>query len=127
MWSAVCPSGDLLAGDVRLIEVGDAAIIVFRTGSGALHAIEARCPHLGNYIPNGLAPGQPLSCLLRGEGIECPFHGWRFDGNGRCTGLPAAQRRPPGVTAGKRLMRTWRIREVRGRIELGRSVPPDPP
>lgn len=125
MWTTVLRAGDLPAGTVRLIELDGSDVLVFRTAAGALHAIQPDCPHMGNYMPSGLPPGRDLSSLLRGEGIECPFHGWCFDGSGRCIGLPAGQRRPASVTAGKRLMRTWEIRESGDTIEIGRSTPPE--
>lgn len=125
MWSAVLRADDLPAGTVRLVEIDGVEVLVFRTPAGALHALESRCPHMGNHMPNGLPPGSDLSGLLQGEWIECPFHGWRFDGSGRCVAMPAGQRRPACVTAGKRLMRAWDIRASGDAIEIGRSKPPE--
>ena len=32
---------------------------------------------------------------MEGDSIRCPFHGWRFEGNGRCVEIPYAERIPP--------------------------------
>jgi phenylpropionate dioxygenase-like ring-hydroxylating dioxygenase large terminal subunit len=126
MWISLLSAKDLPAGDVRVVEHGDTDILIFRTKAGALHAIEAWCPHMRNYIPSGVAPGQDLNCLLHGEHIECPFHNWRFDSSGRCIAVPLGQRMPARVAAATRLMQTWEVRENDGNIELGNTIPPDP-
>ena len=86
MWKTLWPASELPAGQVRIVEAEQTDILVYRTATGRVQAIEAWCPHMRNYMPNGLAPGRPLSDLLDGEEIQCPFHDWRFDGSGRCTG-----------------------------------------
>lgn len=127
-WTTVLNAAELGAGDVREVEHNGADLLIFRTGSGALRAMDAYCPHMRNYIPGGLAPGQELSSLGKNEAIECPFHGWQFDGRGRCTGLPQGQRTPPRIAAGDRIMRSWEIREKDGAIQIGseRPVSQDP-
>jgi cholesterol 7-desaturase len=42
--------------------------------------LSAYCPHLGANLGVG---GK-----VCGESIECPFHGWRFGNDGRCTKVP---------------------------------------
>ena len=43
--------------------------------------VDAYCPHLGANLGVG---GH-----VRGNCIECPFHGWRFDGEtGQCVSIP---------------------------------------
>jgi phenylpropionate dioxygenase-like ring-hydroxylating dioxygenase large terminal subunit len=127
-WTDLLPAKDLSRGEVREIAHGGRDLLIFRTGSGELRAMDAYCPHMRNYIPGGLAPGTELRSLLRGEGLECPFHGWRFDGRGRCSGLPQGQRTPPRVAAGARIMSSWEIREYDGVIQVGaeRPLSPDP-
>ena len=49
---------------------------LFRDAQGHPHAIDLTvCPHRG--VP--LSDGQ-----LRDGTLECPYHGWRFDAQGRC-------------------------------------------
>lgn len=52
---------------------------IFR-GGRRLGAVADRCPHRG----------APLSLGRTREGcLECPYHGWRFDEDGECRGIPA--------------------------------------
>ena len=46
-----------------------------------------------------------------GDGIVCPFHGWRFDGEGRLASVPRLDRTPPHMSA-----RAWQVCERNGRI-----------
>ena len=118
MWITLWPASELPAGQVRIVEAEQTDILVYRSTAGQLGAIEAWCPHMRYYMPNGLASGRPLSALLDGEEIECPNHGWRFDASGRCTGVPAAQRAPRAVAEGRPITRAWEVREKKGLIQL---------
>jgi phenylpropionate dioxygenase-like ring-hydroxylating dioxygenase large terminal subunit len=46
-----------------------------------------------------------------GDGIRCPFHGWRYGANGRCAQIPYSERVPPGAR-----VRAWPVQEVNGHI-----------
>ncbi|MCB9603626.1 MAG: aromatic ring-hydroxylating dioxygenase subunit alpha [Sandaracinus sp.] len=54
-------------------------IALFRDGAGRAAALVDRCPH--RNVP--LSAGR----VEQGE-LECPYHGWRFDPDGRCTTVP---------------------------------------
>lgn len=55
-------------------------LAVFRDASGAPHAVLDRCPH--RNVPLSLG-----DVTAQGE-LRCRYHGWTFDGEGRCTGIP---------------------------------------
>lgn len=55
--------------------------VLWRDGIGAARAAPDRCPHRGTRLS--------LGCVRDGE-LECPYHGWRFAGDGRCVAIPAA-------------------------------------
>lgn len=59
-------------------------IALFRDENGDAHAIDAYCPHLGaNFAVGG---------KVKGDCIECPFHGWQFRGSdGKCTKIPYSE------------------------------------
>lgn len=124
MWRLLWPSRRLRAGQVRIVESDRTDVLVYRTRAGQLHAIEAWCPHMRNYMPNGLPPGRPLTDLLHGNDIECPFHGWRFSGQGECTGVPPGQRGPAAAADGRPIIRCWAVREKDGLIQLGPATQP---
>jgi hypothetical protein len=54
-------------------------IVLFRDAKGQLGAFEDRCPHRQVKLSTGR--------VVAGE-IECAYHGWRFDGSGRCAAAP---------------------------------------
>lgn len=78
-WYAVARSRRLGRGRVRTCQLLDRRLAVFRDTAGRAHALEAQCPHLGA----DLASGEVVEGALR-----CPFHHWRFGGDGRCVEAP---------------------------------------
>jgi nitrite reductase/ring-hydroxylating ferredoxin subunit len=90
-WFAVAWSRDLVPGDVRRLRYFDEELVLFRTRSGAPRVLDAYCPHLGAHLAEG---GRVV-----GESIRCPFHGWQWGGDGRCTQIPYCDRIPPRAVA----------------------------
>ena len=64
----------------------DLPVVMFRTASGKVGALEDRCPH--RYAP--LSAG---SCA--GETIACAYHGIEFDASGACALIPHQASIPP--------------------------------
>lgn len=57
----------------------------WRGESGAAYIADAYCPHLGAHLGVG---GK-----VKKECIECPFHGWTFEGSddGKLVNIPYSQ------------------------------------
>ncbi|MCF6443735.1 Rieske 2Fe-2S domain-containing protein [Nereida sp. MMG025] len=85
-WQAVALSKDLRRKPLRLLFNG-APVVLFRAGS-EIKAIEDRCPHRFANLSDGR--------VVEGQ-IECPYHGWRFDGQGQCRAIPGHQGPLPRV------------------------------
>ena len=81
-WYALAPSSELAVGDVKPLHYFGRELVLFRTESGQPAVLNAFCPHLGAHLGHG---GH-----VEGESISCPFHAWKFDGDGFCTDLPYA-------------------------------------
>jgi phenylpropionate dioxygenase-like ring-hydroxylating dioxygenase large terminal subunit len=64
----------------------DEAVVFFRTPTGALAALEDRCAH--RHAPLSMG-------ALKGETIECCYHGLRYDADGRCVHVPGQAQIPP--------------------------------
>jgi phenylpropionate dioxygenase-like ring-hydroxylating dioxygenase large terminal subunit len=61
--------------------LGGEALAVFMTESGEPAVLADRCPHRGASLSIG---------AVRGECIECPYHGWRWrGGDGSCARIPS--------------------------------------
>lgn len=83
-WYQVGYSDELPPGEVRPMRYFNRDLVLFRGEEGTAHVLHAYCPHLGAHLGHG---GR-----AEGDGIRCPFHDWRFDGEGRCTDIPYATR-----------------------------------
>ena len=113
-WFSVAASDEVAVGDVRALHYLGRELVAFRGDDGGVRVFDAHCPHLGAHLGVG---GQ-----VCGDGIVCPFHGWRFDGAGRVVEVPRLDRQPPRVTA-----RTWDVCERNGRIFVWHHAGGAPP
>ena len=103
-WYGVQFSHEVEAGTVHTIHYFGRDIVLFRTQSGALSAVDRTCPHLGAHLGGG---------KVVGECLRCPFHDWAFDHQGTCVEVPYAAKIPP-----KARVSTWPVREQGGVIFL---------
>ena len=92
-------------------------MVLFRSADGRVSALEDRCSHRN----------MPLSMGRVSSGcVTCPYHGWTFDGAGRCVQIPSlgsSQRLPNhGV-------RAYPVREHDGYVWVypGESIPESAP
>jgi len=78
----------LKKGEVKYVQILGEHLAVFRGHSGKANILDAYCPHLGaNLATHGKVVGE--NC------IECPFHGWRFEGeSGKCASIPYCDKVP---------------------------------
>ncbi len=101
-WFCIGNSDDLAVGDVVPARYLSRDLVLFRGDDGGARVFDAHCPHLGAHLGVG---GR-----VCGDGLACPFHGWRFDGAGQLVEVPGLSR-PPRAAA-----RTWDVCERNGRI-----------
>lgn len=80
-------------GDYFVFENGTESILVTRADDGKIHAFYNVCQHRGNQLK---APG-----CGRTQSIECPFHRWKWDLDGRLNNVPEAHDFPQGTPADK--------------------------
>jgi nitrite reductase/ring-hydroxylating ferredoxin subunit len=102
-WFQVAWSDELPAGGVRPLSCFGKELVLFRTEEGVAHVLDAYCPHLGAHLGHGGRVQQGI--------LQCPFHGWRFNGQGACVEIPHAQKIPPGAALG-----AWEVHELDGVI-----------
>ena len=63
-------------------------VVLYRKADGTATALDDRCPH--RWAP--LSAG-----AVAGDDIACPYHGFRFAPDGRCTHAPTQPAAPPDV------------------------------
>lgn len=90
-WWMLMPAGELKPGQARAVDVLGRNLVVYRSDSGELAAMDRFCPHMGA----SLAAGKVV-----GDRIVCPFHAWEYGRDGRCAHIPTladGARIPPSV------------------------------
>lgn len=92
-WFGIAGSDDVAVGQVLPVHLLDAEFVVFRGEDGVARVFDAYCPHMGAHLGVG--------GTVCGDGLSCPFHGWRFAGDGRVAEVPNLSH-PPRVSANAR-------------------------
>jgi phenylpropionate dioxygenase-like ring-hydroxylating dioxygenase large terminal subunit len=77
-WFPLALSRDLRAKPRRVMFFG-APLVLGRDAGGRAFALEDRCAHRGVPLSSG---------RITAAGVLCPYHGWTFDADGRCTRMP---------------------------------------
>ncbi len=83
-WFQVAWSEEIGIGDVHRMKYFGRDLIAWRARSGQLTVMDAYCEHLGAHLGYG---GH-----VEGEVIECPFHGWQWNNEGRNVCIPYENR-----------------------------------
>jgi len=66
----------------------DEAVVFYRTEDGRPVALADRCCHRHAPLSRG---------RLRGDALECPYHGFTYDPSGACIAVPGQANIPPGA------------------------------
>ncbi|MDG9759565.1 aromatic ring-hydroxylating dioxygenase subunit alpha [Pseudomonas sediminis] len=78
-WFVVARSCDI--DTPQAAQLLDQNLVVFRDAQGVARVTDRRCIHRGADLSAG---------KVTANGIQCPYHGWAFDGeSGQCTEIPA--------------------------------------
>jgi phenylpropionate dioxygenase-like ring-hydroxylating dioxygenase large terminal subunit len=83
-WHPIATSAQLKSRPLARSLMGR-PVVAFRTPAGPAVLVD-RCPHRNFALSRG---------RVRGGEIECPYHGWRFARDGRCTATPGAEAAAP--------------------------------
>jgi nitrite reductase/ring-hydroxylating ferredoxin subunit len=86
-WFYIAEKAGLEVGAIRQVRRFGRDLILWRGEDGAPHLQDAYCPHLGANIAVG---GKVV-----GNTVECPFHRWRFNGDGSVAAIPYATKINP--------------------------------
>jgi hypothetical protein len=83
-WWIVALSEQLARDKTLAVVCEGERLALFRNAHGEAFALEDRCPHRRVL----LSPGQ-----VKPGGLQCPYHGWTFDGaSGKCSDIPNLRR-----------------------------------
>ena len=65
---------------VKAVRLLGQDMVLFRDEQGQFALLDRDCPHRGADLSFG---------RYEGDGLRCPFHGWKFDTTGQCIETPA--------------------------------------
>ncbi|KHK90165.1 Rieske 2Fe-2S domain-containing protein [Novosphingobium malaysiense] len=103
-WFAVARSNEIDNGQVKTMRYFGTEFVVWRGGDGNLNAVDPFCPHLGAHLG--------VNSVVLGNDLRCPYHHWRFNGEGGVTKIPYTDTIAPALRRG--CLQTWPITEVDG-------------
>ncbi len=109
-WYGVSYSDELKVGESRAIQYFGKEMVLFRTEGGKAVVLDAYCPHLGAHLGYGINAEAGQGGRIQGETIVCPFHAWRFNGEGMCEEVPYAKNMPPKVKD-KQCLKSYPVQE----------------
>ena len=85
-WHCLGPVEGFLDGEPHAITAFGTKLVVFADpASETLHVLDAYCRHMGGDLSQG---------TIKDATVACPFHDWRWGGDGKCQLVPYAKRTP---------------------------------
>jgi 3-ketosteroid 9alpha-monooxygenase subunit A len=84
-WHCLGPVKDYQDGQPHGIEIFGTMLVVFADSEGSLKVLDGYCRHMGGNLSQG---------TIKGDEVACPFHDWRWGGDGKCKLVPYAKRTP---------------------------------
>jgi len=104
-WHVVARSDDVVPGGLVPVTLLEEQLVLGRTIDGELTLLDDLCAHRGVRLSMGDLT--PMGC------VRCPYHGWEYDLDGRCTSIPqlAHDRIPATARVG-----SYRVAEQAGMV-----------
>jgi nitrite reductase/ring-hydroxylating ferredoxin subunit len=113
-WFALLEESELTPGAVRSLHCFGRELVAFRSAVGGISVLDAHCPHLGAHLGGGR--------VVEGS-LRCPFHGWRFGGDGRCVEVPYGSGRIPRLAQ----VRSYPVAQAAGLVFAWHHLEGAPP
>ncbi|MGX9788855.1 Rieske 2Fe-2S domain-containing protein [Mycobacterium sp. MMS18-G62] len=84
-WHCLGVAANFLDGKPHPINIFGTKLVVFADSGRNLRVLDAYCRHMGGDLSQG---------TIEGDTVACPFHDWRWAGDGKCKSVPYAKRTP---------------------------------
>src|SRR4051812_48619446 len=84
-WHCLGLTASFRDGRPHAVQAFGTKLVVFVDEHDALCVLDGYCRHMGGDLTQG---------TVKDGKIACPFHDWRWAGNGRCVAIPYARRVP---------------------------------
>jgi 3-ketosteroid 9alpha-monooxygenase subunit A len=112
-WHCLGLTRDLGDGSPHAVNAFGLKLVAFRGADGVLNVLDGYCRHMGGDLSEG---------QVKGNEIACPFHDWRWGGDGRCKQVPYSRRVPKLARTA-----TWRTLEQDGMLFVWNDPEGNPP
>ncbi len=112
-WHCVGLASAYRDGKPHGLEAFGTKIVIWAGADGELHALDGYCRHMGGDLSKG---------SVAGDNVACPFHSWRWGGDGKCKEIPYARRVPPRART-----RSWPVLERNGHVFVWHDPEGNPP
>jgi phthalate 4,5-dioxygenase oxygenase subunit len=104
---------------VKAVRLLGQDFVLFKNADGSFGLLDRDCPHRGADLSFG---------RNEGDGLRCPFHGWKFDAAGQLPDTPASPRAARCASASSSAAtRCWKkrraVRLVRARRRVAPALP----
>jgi phenylpropionate dioxygenase-like ring-hydroxylating dioxygenase large terminal subunit len=78
-WYPVALSQEIKADEPLKVQILGLQFVAFRDTAGTPHVLSDTCIHRGGSLGNG---------RVKDDCVVCPYHGWHYDGDGKCVRIP---------------------------------------
>jgi 3-ketosteroid 9alpha-monooxygenase subunit A len=112
-WHCLGLADRFRADGPHAVEAFGTKLVVFADSAGQLHVLDGYCRHMGGNLTRG---------QIKGDQVACPFHDWRWGGDGRCARIPYSRRVPPAART-----RSWTTLERSGQLFVWHDPQRNPP
>ncbi len=102
-WYIACETKELKKGQVLARKILDEWIVLFRDETQKPRAFQDRCIHRNSQLSKG---------RVKNGQLQCSYHGWIFNGEGKLTNIPSEG--PNQKKVGKRCAVTYDVLEQEG-------------
>ncbi|TNC29035.1 Rieske 2Fe-2S domain-containing protein [Amycolatopsis alkalitolerans] len=112
-WHCLGLADSFKDGKPHAVNAFGTKLVVFQGEDGTLSVLDGYCRHMGGDLTQG---------TVKGNEIACPFHDWRWGGNGKCVSIPYAKRVPLRART-----RSWRTLEENKQLFVWHDPQGNPP